>query len=100
MMEDYMEDIPQEDKDIVKTWDALADPMGLVSHLQNIWAWEDYIRVRGKRVIHLEIHTGGWSEHEEVIGNLMENNTFWPIYWQMSKRGGHYYFEIRRIKNE
>ena len=41
----------------------------------------------------LRLATGGWSENEEVIEKLLqEYNTFWTMYWQMSKRGGYYEF--------
>jgi hypothetical protein len=41
----------------------------------------------------LELHTGGWSGNEDVVSKL-ENTTFWLMYWSMSKRGGHYWFDI------
>jgi hypothetical protein len=39
----------------------------------------------------LELHTGGWSGNEEMIRALKEN-FFWNLYWESSRRGGHYYF--------
>lgn len=43
---------------------------------------------------HFELHTGGWSGNESIIGALEKNTQFWIFCWVMSKRGGHYWFEI------
>ena len=49
------------------------------------WGWE----VEGN-VYH--ISTGGWSGNEDLIGAMKENIMFWLMYWQQSRRGGHYIF--------
>lgn len=49
------------------------------------------IKMASKR-FKLELHTGGWSENEEIIEEL-QKNLFWLFCWQKSERGGHYYFE-------
>jgi len=54
------------------------------------WGFTERLR-KGK--IYLELHTGGWSGNEEIIGEL-KKTFFWFFYWQMSKRGGHYWFEV------
>jgi len=41
----------------------------------------------------LELHTLGWSGNEEIVG-ILKKSMFWYICWQMSVRGGHYYFEL------
>jgi hypothetical protein len=46
---------------------------------------EDFLR--------LELHTFGWSGNETVV-SILNNTWFWCFYWQMSLRGGHYWFEI------
>lgn len=43
--------------------------------------------------ITLILTTGGWSENEEII-NLISYTMFWFLWWQESKRGGYYKFEI------
>ena len=40
----------------------------------------------------LELHTGGWSNCEEMIREI-ENSFWWHCYWKQSTRGGHYIFE-------
>ncbi len=48
--------------------------------------------IEGKngRII-LELTTGGWSENEEIIDEIL-NSWFWALWWQESKRGGYYKF--------
>jgi len=61
--------------------------------------WSDWaISIKGKRILHFEYHTGGWSGNEDVIGALKNNLLFWPMFWQKSTRGGHYFFRIYPIK--
>lgn len=40
----------------------------------------------------VEIHTGGWSENEELIEELRDT-FWWTRYFSGMKRGGHYYFD-------
>lgn len=77
----------------VLEWDC-NDPMKLIFFLEDIW-WNAYplIKLKGKRVIHVELHTGGWSGNEDIIKVLRET-MFWLMYWQQTKRGGHYYFKF------
>ena len=44
-------------------------------------------------VVKFYYSTGGWSGHEEIIREL-EKTWFWVFYWEQSRRGGHYIFEI------
>lgn len=39
-----------------------------------------------------KISTYGWSGNEDLIAALMGNYIFWSLYWEQSKRGGHYVF--------
>ena len=39
------------------------------------------------------VTTGGWSENEEVLNQLLlKHEIFWNLYWQKSKKGGYYEF--------
>lgn len=72
----------------------------MVDFIESIWwanAWGFTVR-KGigdveKDVDILELHTGGWSGNEEIIGELQQT-FFWMFYWQCSIRGGHYYFHL------
>jgi hypothetical protein len=88
----------EEELKILKDWDA-KDIQGLLDFLKDIW-WESGwgYKLRGKKVLKLELHTGGWSGNEEIIGEL-QGTMFWALYWQKTLRGGHYYFIIKPIKD-
>lgn len=87
----------EEDLQRIKEWNAVKNPKGLIDFVCSIWHWgKDFYELseeNGKWL--LELHTGGWSGNEEIIGALTKNH-FWFFYWQKSERGGHYYFEIPR----
>lgn len=82
---------------MIEKWD-FADGKGVLSlmeFLEGEW-WNPewgFIR-KGKDVVHLELHTGGWSGNEEIMGALQKNSWFFFLYWEDSRRGGHYRFRI------
>ena len=88
----------EEELEKIRGWDVIENPLGLIDFLKELWAYPDYFVVKGKRVINLELHTGGWSGNEDIIGALRENKMFFLLYWQKSTRGGHHYFRIEKIK--
>ena len=85
--------------DKIKNWDIIKDCKGLLDYIEDLWQWAD-IKYFDYEYPKLELHTGGWSGNESIIGALKENTLFWMCYWDMSRRGGHYYFDLSHIKNE
>lgn len=82
----------KDELDKVEDWDGTA--VGLIEYLKQLWWCPEWgFKLTGKRVLKLELHTAGWSGNESIIYALQEN-WFWPIFWQKSRRGGHYYFKI------
>lgn len=81
----------------IKEWDILKYGIqGLLDLVEENTNWPEWsFIVTGKRVLHIEYHTGGWSGNEDVIDALQHNLLFWPLCWVKSTRGGHYYFEIK-----
>ena len=81
----------------VRTWDTdKSSILDFIEELRRLWWADDWgfkCAQPESNVLELELHTGGWSGNEEVIGAL-QGTMFWILYWQMSKRGGHYYFRI------
>jgi hypothetical protein len=71
-----------------------GNPQKVIDFLKEIWHWQDYVKVSGKKVIRLELITGGWSGNEEIIATL-NNTMFWRLWWEKSERGGCYLFVIR-----
>jgi len=73
----------------------------VIEHLESIWWMPDLgfnlhegrEHLFRRKVMKLELHTGGWSGNEDVIAELQQT-WFWFMYWVKSIRGGHYWFEI------
>ena len=55
--------------------------------------WEGYV----SGYTTCELHTGGWSGNEDIMGALMDNYVFWNFCWKESKRGGHYKFDLSTL---
>ena len=70
-----------------------SDPKGLMDFIESIWEFADWgWSHKGKKYY---ISTGGWSGNEDIISAMKQNWMFWNLYWEESKRGGHYIFHIR-----
>jgi hypothetical protein len=85
---------------IVKEIEALGNDFDrhwqLIDVLQNVWRWANYCYLSHNDT-RLHLSTGGWSEHEAIVAAL-EKTLFWQAYWQLSRRGGHYEFDISKIR--
>ena len=97
-----MEEYPTEKiLEFIKTFDLIKKPASeLLDYIEKIW-WTPgfgFHRESKGEMINLQLSTGGWSGNEDIIKALKDNFTFWALYWVMSKRGGHYWFEITQIK--
>lgn len=78
---------------------SCKDILKLLEHLKEIWWFPDrHIQIRGKRVLRVWLHTGGWSGNEECI-SVLKGSFFWLLYWERSERGGHYHFRIPLKQN-
>ena len=78
-------------------WDNPEGWEGLLAYVKARWEYADcgYWQQRGRTY---RLHTAGWSGNESIIGALQENHMFWALCWVQSRRGGHYIFRIRPIK--
>lgn len=82
----------------VKNFDLLSrDPNEVMSLVRSLWefaewGWrEEEFDDFGRPSIRYSLSTGGWSGNESIIGALRQNrNFFWTLYWEQSRRGGHY----------
>lgn len=52
----------------------------------------DCLKLENNEATEIELHTGGWSENEEIVDAICDTK-FWLFYWQKSERGGHYLFK-------
>lgn len=91
-----------ENLEFIKNFDIVKNPItDLLDYIEEIW-WTPsfgFHRETSGELINLQLSTGGWSGNEDIIRALQDNFFFWSLYWVMSKRGGHYWFEISQIKN-
>jgi len=81
----------------ITTWDFLKKPITeFLEYIRQRWNWADigYFDLSGKRILKLQLHTGGWSGNESIISAMRDNWIFWMMCWQKSERGGHYWFRI------
>lgn len=89
----------------IRTWPH-ADFNGLMNFVIGLWQYQDYVEDYnaiddfGKEVREVNISTGGWSGHEEIVDALKQNKIFWMYCWQMSRRGGRYRFHLPHAPRE
>lgn len=92
----------EEELKTIEKWDLSKHKVqDLLEHVRECW-WQaewgfdlDRTSTYSKSpALRLELHTGGWSGNEEIIGALQANLLFWALYWEKSERGGHYTFKI------
>lgn len=70
-------------------------PAILLEYMRERWRWPEYFSIKSTgNGFWVEIHTGGWSGHEEMVEALRANKLFFSLYWKETKAGGHYYFKI------
>lgn len=72
----------------------------LMEYVRARWRYAEdgYFQKDGTHIYRLS--TAGWSGNESIIGALQDNQIFWLLCWQESKRGGHYKFSVPKIKAE
>ena len=86
----------------IKEWNITKEGVqGLLDLVEENTHFGDWsFCIKGKHVLWLEYHTGGWSGNEDVIDALRSNLLFFPLYWKKTEVGGHYYFKIKPIVKE
>jgi hypothetical protein len=72
-----------------------TDIQGLLEFVRPRWSYPDRWWTEGD-VLHLS--TGGWSGNEDLIDAMQQNRVFWSACWLSSKRGGHFQFDLGRVK--
>jgi len=82
----------------IEKWDILEQGVqGLLDLVEENTHFGDWsFDIKGKHILRLEYHTGGWSGNEDVIDALQKNTLFFPMFWKKSEAGGHYYFRISK----
>lgn len=79
----------------------VEDPEGWFDYVRRCWwasewGWHEGPAVDdvGRQVYRYDISTGGWSGNESLIRAMKQNRLLWFTTWQMSRRGGHYRFDV------
>jgi hypothetical protein len=88
----------------IKNWDFKLGYKSMFEFIEGIWHIPDWgFRVYrttdhlwDKKVTGVELHTGGWSGNESIIYALQQNFLFYSQCFHRSRRGGHYWFQIRK----
>jgi len=80
----------------IDTWDFKKSSVrDFIEFVRRIWWMPDFgFELRGKNVLVLDLHTGGWSGNESIIEALKRNFIFWAVSWVRSEKGGYYRFKI------
>lgn len=90
----------EEELKTIRKWTILKPVLDLIEYIREIWWQPEWgFKLKGKKVITLELHTGGWSGNEDIV-NALSQSMFWHLYWEKSCRGGHHYFTIKKLKEE
>ncbi|WP_430229614.1 hypothetical protein [Paraburkholderia tropica] len=73
-----------------------ADISGMLDFILSIW-WCPHLLwdIEG---VKLHASTGGWSGNESLIRAMQNNRPFWATCWEQSRRGGHFIFDLTRVK--
>ena len=93
----------------IKTWDVLADPLGVLLFAADLWYYPDRVEItvgkhgflKNRNVIRAYFSTGGWSGNESVIEELIgPPSNFGVFFLDKWERGGHWWFEISKDYND
>lgn len=90
-------DYPTElDLTLIEKWDLKEQGvLELLEFIESKWWSADWgFNLSGEKILKLQLSTGGWSGNEDIISALRNNFIFWSMYWEVSRKGGHYEFKI------
>ena len=74
-----------------------TDLVGLFQFIRTLWQYKNCWKQRGRRYW---LSTGGWSGNESLIEALQSNQIVWLVCFYSHRRGGHYVFELPKIKKK
>jgi len=75
----------------IREWPPQDGYVTLLEYVRILWRYQDYFTRSSNRYY---LSTGGWSGNESLVEALAQNMVFWAMCWRLSKRGGHYEFEV------
>jgi len=103
MRDEWVNDVypSEEELEQIKNWDRKQGYKELIDLIQSLW-WHPELgfklykgrnSILHRSMMKLELHTNGWFGNQEII-KALQDNLFWLLFWEESRRGGHYHFEI------
>lgn len=81
--------------ELIKTWPHSNWP-AMIEFIKKIWMFDSIWEEEDL----LKMATSGWSGNESIIQAMQENWMFWSFCWELSKRGGYYEFDLKKIKEK
>jgi hypothetical protein len=93
--------------EIISIW-HWSEPKGWFDTIKSLWwmpdwGWKEQLamdEITGKEEYCYYISTGGWSGNESIIAAMQKNEMMWHFNWVQSRRGGHYIFQLRELKDD
>lgn len=73
------------------------DLRGLLDYMRERWAFKNYWHEDGGKAY---VSTAGWSGNESFIAAMKANVIAWHVLWEQSRRGGHYIFDLERLRSD
>ncbi len=70
--------------------------LSLAEYIFDLWHFENWATLEGKRVKTLRLATGGWSGNEDILSALRKNFIFHSKYWESSHKGGLVIYKIKK----
>jgi hypothetical protein len=93
-----------DDLEKIREWDY-NDVEGLFEFIKSLWCYPHLFETRcyledDSKITKYIVSTGGWSGNESIISALEGNVIVWITCWVESRRGGHYIFEHKEMRND
>lgn len=85
----------EEELAVIEKWDKfnVESFEELFEIIKDLWNWGPTYAIKHDQC-HYELHTGGWSGNEDIIGAMKKNPVLWLLSCEWERRGGHYYFDL------
>ena len=80
----------------ISEWECVTyeKSVALAEYIVNLWHFDDWATLTGKKIKTLRLATGGWSGNES-IQHAINKNLLFNRHWEYSKKGGLSVYKIR-----
>ena len=87
----------EEELETIRNYDIINSSLDeFMELIKSIWQYPEYIKHQDHK---WHVSTVGWSGNEDIICAMKRNTLFWMLYWEQSRRGGHYIFSQMRAED-